>query len=671
MRAHAKLALARSAALSLAAPRRETIARWAALLVAVAGLLCPGLARAAVEPVFAGSVSDSTMLPTVDAAAVAGNYAYVTDYYAGRLSAIDISLPSSPFIAGSSASSGGLMNGSTVNVAGGYAFVASKNRNGPEGSEINDDGTGNSLTILDIHTTPVEPQIVGTVHDADSLFGAYGIAVSGNYAYTASQGCVVEQPCPSPSVGHAFDVIEIAGSQAPRVVATLRGGKEPQAYGHITSVAISGHYAYLTAAYQDRLTVIDIANPLSPKLVASLHDEVNLSFPVDVAIEDNYAYVISQKGKGPLTAVDISNPAEPKVVGSLSSAALNGGYRIRTRGAMAYVSASANQGIAVVDISDPSNPRLLASYVDPLHLHSTTGLDLDENGEHVVATSTYLPGQKKATFPPYPLEPGGPEQDGTVSVITLDPAPIKATIEAGPASSTSQTSASFAFSVNDAVATVRCRLDGGPWTLCTSPTGQSYADLSPGPHEFQVQATDSADNTSTPSHTWTITESPESSTPPAAGGGSGGSVPGSGSGSPGSGVGAESVIGKLEAIPGSAEIRAALANALIPRGKAGRIASVDKHRGYQAIFDAPAGGELAISWYEQPRGAHRAGTKPVLVASGRASVTAKGSLKLAIKLTARGRSLLGRGHKVKLTGQGSFTLPGRPPVAVVKSFTLR
>jgi hypothetical protein len=599
------------------------------------------------------------------------------------------------------------------------------------------------------------------VHDPDSLFGAYGVAVSGNYAYTASQGCIVEQPCPDSSVGHALDVIEIAGSEAPKIVATLRGGKEPQAYGHITSVAISGHYAYLTAAYQDRLSVVDIANPLSPKLIASLHDEVNLNFPVDVAIYGNYAYVICQQGKGPLTAVDISNPTEPKVVGSLSSPELSGGYRIRIRGAMAYVSASANQGIVVADISSPSSPRLLASYVEPSHLHSTTGLDLDESGEHVVATSTYLPGQKKATFPPYPLEPGGPEQDGTVSVITLDPQPIQATIESEPAASTAQTSASFGFSVNDAVATVQCRLDGGPWTGCTSPTSQSYANLSPGSHEFEVQATDSAGHTSTPSYTWAITGSPANTTPPsvagsavlgegltaspgswsgypaptftyqwqrcsagtctpiagatepsytaggadvgstltvvvtgtnaygsehaesaptatvtepAPGGGSGGGSGGSGSGgggSLGSGVGGESIIGKLETPPTTPEIRAALASVLTPRGKAGRIAAVNKHHGYQSTFEAPAGGVVAISWYGPAKGAHRAGAKPVLVASVRTSVAAKGGLKLTIKLTTRGKSLLKHNRRIKLTSQASFTLPGGSPVTVVKSFTLR
>ena len=65
--------------------------------------------------------------------AIAGHYAYVTDYYAGRLTVIDFSNPAAPVIAGSSPPLNALLNASTINIAGGYAFVASKNRNGTGG----------------------------------------------------------------------------------------------------------------------------------------------------------------------------------------------------------------------------------------------------------------------------------------------------------------------------------------------------------------------------------------------------------------------------------------------------------------------------------------------------------------------------------------------------------
>ena len=60
-------------------------ARWAVPLVAATALLAPMSAQAAVNPVLTGWVSSPTLLPDVDSVAVAGHYAYVTDYFAGRL----------------------------------------------------------------------------------------------------------------------------------------------------------------------------------------------------------------------------------------------------------------------------------------------------------------------------------------------------------------------------------------------------------------------------------------------------------------------------------------------------------------------------------------------------------------------------------------------------------
>ena len=120
--------------------------------------------------------------------------------------------------------------------------MVSKNRNGPNGSGSNDDGTGNSLTILDITSDPAHPSIVGFVRDPVALFGAYGIAVSGHYAFVAAQGCLSGQPCPNTSVGDSFVVVDVADPANPTIVATLRNSSLPapwagsQALKHATAV---------------------------------------------------------------------------------------------------------------------------------------------------------------------------------------------------------------------------------------------------------------------------------------------------------------------------------------------------------------------------------------------------------------------------------------------------
>ena len=498
---------------NIRAARRAWLAGMSLGLALTAAALGTAPAQASLYPTISGFVADSAVMPGATAVAISGHYAYVTDYYAGRLTAIDFSKPAAPVIAGSSPPSAALINASTVNIAGGYAFVVSKNRNGPLGSESNDDGSGNSLTILDIASNPASPVIVGSIHDANTLFGGYGVAVSGNYAFVASQGCLSGQPCPNHAVGNAFATVDIRNLTAPAIVAGLHNNSLPApwsgsgALSHGTSVAISGNYAYVTAAYSNRLTVIDISNPLSPQIVASLQDNTALKFPVDVAVSGKYAYVVDQITTGRLTVVDISNPSSPQVVSSTENTVLNGAYRIRLHGNFAYVSASGNADVAVVDISNPLSPRILANAQNNTRLHKTTGLDVDPTGRYAIASSPFLSTQSQPLYPPYALEAGGPTLTGTISTVTLDPKPVAVSIapESQPASPTAQTNASFGFSVNDAVSTVQCRLDGGSWTPCTTPTTETYGELSGGSHTFQVQAGDAGGNTGTSGYSWTVT----------------------------------------------------------------------------------------------------------------------------------------------------------------------
>ncbi len=85
-----------------------------------------------------------------------------------------------------------------------------------------------------------------------------------------------------------------------------------------------------------------------------------------------------------------------------------------------------------------------------------------------------------------------------------DTVPPETIIDAGPAATTTDTGASFAFSSNEAGVTWECALDGAAFAACASPT--TYAGLAAGTHTFSVRATDAAGNVDpTPaSASWTI-----------------------------------------------------------------------------------------------------------------------------------------------------------------------
>ena len=227
----------------------------------------------------------------------------------------------------------------------------------------------------------------------------------------AAQGCLSGQPCPNPNVGDSFAVIDISNPANPTIVSSLSNSNLPSpwtgtgALKHACSVFVSGNYAYVTAAYSNRLTVIDISTPTSPQIVASKQDANKLDFPVDVAAAGGYAYVADQgSGQGRLAVVDVHTPTNPQIVGLLdnTNTLLNGAYRIRLRGNFAYMSAINSGTVSAVDISNPAAPRVVGNVTDTAHLNRTTGLEVDATGRYIVASSPYLSTQSQPLFPPYP-----------------------------------------------------------------------------------------------------------------------------------------------------------------------------------------------------------------------------------------------------------------------------
>jgi hypothetical protein len=122
----------------------------------------------------------------------------------------------------------------------------------------------------------------------------------------------------------------------------------------------------------------------------------------------------------------------------------------------------------------------------------------------------------------------------------------------------------------------------------------------------------------------------------------------------------------VEAGPSPDLITAALSRAIVPTGKAARIAAILSAGGYPISFNAPGEGRLAISW-QRLTGAH---SKPDLVASTTVVFHRAGAAKIKITLTRRGRVILKGAKRLKLTAKGSYTLVGRSAVLVTRQFVI-
>ena len=115
-------------------------------------------------------------------------------------------------------------------------------------------------------------------------------------------------------------------------------------------ITIAGTYAYMLC---DRgLVVVDLSNPLDPHVTAEI-GAPDLADPLGIAIQFRYAFVVDRQG---LKVLDVTALDHPRIVPS-AAVPLEDARNIYVARTYAYVAAG-KQGLAIVDVEKPEQPRL-------------------------------------------------------------------------------------------------------------------------------------------------------------------------------------------------------------------------------------------------------------------------------------------------------------------------
>jgi hypothetical protein len=115
-------------------------------------------------------------------------------------------------------------------------------------------------------------------------------------------------------------------------------------------ITIAGTFAYMLC---DRgLVVVDLDNPLQPKIAAEVGSPI-LKDPQGIAIQFRYAFVADRDG---LKILDVSDLAHPRIVPD-AMVALSDARNVYVARTYAYVAAG-KQGIAIIDVEKPEQPKL-------------------------------------------------------------------------------------------------------------------------------------------------------------------------------------------------------------------------------------------------------------------------------------------------------------------------
>jgi hypothetical protein len=130
----------------------------------------------------------------------------------------------------------------------------------------------------------------------------------------------------------------------------------------------AGHILYVSA--DDRVVVVDLDDPLKPRLLAKFYIEA----PQGLAVQFRYLFVAAAEG---LKVVDITSPAKPKIIEE-ATIELDYARRVFVARTYAYV-ASGREGLVIVDVENPEAPRVQQVY--------TADGKLDDAQDVVVAST--------------------------------------------------------------------------------------------------------------------------------------------------------------------------------------------------------------------------------------------------------------------------------------------
>ena len=193
---------------------------------------------------------------------------------------------------------------------------------------------------------------------------AYGLALMGSYALVAD-------------LSFGLRVIDISNPASPSVIASVDIPHDPQRGGPY-GVCVSGAYAFLAGNFSG-LTAVDISDPFSPFIVGSAY-----SIGQNVVAFGSHAYVIGQG----FSVIDIRNPALPPIHELLMTGNNLNNDAIALSGTRAFM--AVEDGIRIADISNPEAPTILGS----LSLPSVTNIAV--SGTHAYTGDTYgYPGPNR------------------------------------------------------------------------------------------------------------------------------------------------------------------------------------------------------------------------------------------------------------------------------------
>ncbi|UCD07298.1 MAG: hypothetical protein JSW41_05765, partial [Candidatus Aenigmatarchaeota archaeon] len=213
---------------------------------------------------------------------------------------------------------------------------------------------------------PVQRAKISGAGSPNYLDNVMSVDVQGKYAYAASAG------------DDRLTVIDVSNPSSPTVIASLSGCT------YADAVDVAGDYAYLGCWTDSELKIVDISDPKNPSIVGT----ETVGGIINIHVSGKYAYAAEWGNSGGLNVIDVSIPTSPSLVGFVSIPNASGVY---VTGKYAYVTTYSPSdklsNLTAVDVYDPTNPTIVSNLTDNTYLYGGRGITVSGSYAYVAAYS--------------------------------------------------------------------------------------------------------------------------------------------------------------------------------------------------------------------------------------------------------------------------------------------
>lgn len=209
------------------------------------------------------------------------------------LSAVDVSDPAYPFVAGNLSSVAFTGNEGGIDLQGDFVYIAAD--------------TNDSLTVVNI-SNPRNMTVLGSTGTTVKIPTPYDLKVVGPYAYIVNSG-----------TAYALSIFNVTDPSNPEYVGSLNDTNLSGNY----ALDVAGNLVFIASNNYNNVAVIDVSDPTSPKRVAQIVDSTYLSGARGIDVVGRYAYVAARNGDR-LTVLDLQGyTGHAASIGDLEAGELN------------------------------------------------------------------------------------------------------------------------------------------------------------------------------------------------------------------------------------------------------------------------------------------------------------------------------------------------------------